>query len=106
MQQTVMSTPNKPSTQTAQPNVRQNISEDIMRLCDDLSRTAHEMRMKSKGASAEVRSTASALEREVKRFRQQVKDAAAETQDDLKQVGEDLRIRFQKLANQIVMPHS
>ena len=62
--------------------------------------------MKSKGARAEVQSTVRALEHETKRFRDKVANAAEETRDDLKQVGEDLRIRFQKLANQIVMPSS
>jgi hypothetical protein len=104
MQQNMNSTAIEPNTQAVQPTVRHNFNEEVGRLRDDLMRTAHELRMKSKGASAEVQSTLSALEREAKRFSDEVANAAEETGEDLKQVGDDLRIRFQKLANQIVMP--
>lgn len=104
MQQNMNSTPLKPNTQAAKPTVRHNVGEELGRLRDDLMRTAHELRMKSKSASAEVLSTLSALEREAERFSDEVATAAKETGEDLKQVGDDLRIRFQKLANQIVMP--
>lgn len=92
--------------QSSQPNVRENVAGELRRLRDDLWRIAEDVRMKAKGASAEVESTRRALEREVERFSDEVKDAAENTRGDLKEVGEDLRTRFRKLANQIVMPAS
>lgn len=90
----------KPST----PSVRENVTEELTRLRDELSRTAHELRMKSKGASAEVQDTRKMLEREAKRFGAEVEEAVERTQEDLIQAGKDLRMRFQKLANEIVLP--
>ncbi len=90
----------------SKPTVRENVTEELTRLRDELSRTAHELRMKSKGASAEVQDTRKMLEREAKRFSAEVEEAVERTQDDLIQAGKDLRMRFQKLTNQIVTPPS
>lgn len=92
----------KPST----PTVPANVTEELTRLRDELSRAAHELRMKSKGASAEVQDTRRMLEREAQRFSAEVEEAVERTQEDLLQAGQDLRMRFQKLANQIVLPPS
>ena len=46
------------------------------------------------------------LEREAKRFSAEVEEAVERTQEDLIEAGKDLRMRFQKLRNQIVMPPS
>ena len=51
-----------------EPTVRENVQEELLRLRDDLYRIAHDVRMKSKGASAEIQDTRRMLEREVKRF--------------------------------------
>lgn len=89
---------------STEPTVRENVQEELMRLRDDLYRIAHDVRMKSKGASAEVQDTRRMLEREVKRFGAEVGQALDRTQQDLMQLGDDLRMRYQKLANQIVFP--
>jgi phosphoglycerate-specific signal transduction histidine kinase len=90
----------------SQPSVGENVSEELTRLRDELSRTAHSLRMKSKGASAEVQDTRRMLEREAKRFSAEVGEAVERTQEDLIQAGKDLRMRFQKVASQIVLPPS
>ncbi len=84
--------------------VRKNVEEELIRLRDDLYRIAKDVRMKSKGASAEIQHTRRMLEREVKRFAAEVEQAVDRTQQDLVQLGDDLRMRYQKLANQIVFP--
>jgi light-regulated signal transduction histidine kinase (bacteriophytochrome) len=91
---------NKPS----KPTVRENVTEELHRLRTQLSRTAHEIRMKSKGAGAEVKDTLTMLEREAKRFSAEVDEAVERTQEDLIRAGKDLQTRFEKLANQIAMP--
>lgn len=106
MQENANTASNLAPTAVDQPIVRENVAEELSQLRNDLWRVAHEVRMKSKGASAEVKSSRAALEREVERFSEQVKGAAEEAQEDLKQIGEDLRMRLQKLVNQIVMPPS
>ena len=88
----------------SEPTVRENVSEELARLRDELSRTAHEMRMKTKGASAAVQDTRRMLEREAQRFSAEVEEAVERTQEDLMRAGKDLRMRFQKLANHIVRP--
>lgn len=95
---------NDPKSESSEPTVRANVAEELKRLRDELSRTAHEIRMKTKGASAEVQDTRRMLEREVKRFGAEVEEAAERTQEDLLKVGKDLRKRFDKLANEIVLP--
>jgi hypothetical protein len=87
-----------------EPTVRENVQEELLRLRDDLYRIAHDVRMKSKGASAEIQDTRRMLEREVKRFGAEVGQAIDRTQQDLVQLGDDLRLRYQKLANQIAFP--
>lgn len=91
-------------TRSSKATVRENVTEELHRLRDELSRTAHEIRMQSKGASAEVQDTRRMLEREAKRFSAEVEEAIERTQADLLRAGKDLQMRFQKLANQIVMP--
>jgi hypothetical protein len=44
------------------------------------------------------------LEREAKRFSAEVEEAVQRTQEDLLEAGKNLRMRFQKLANQVVLP--
>ena len=95
----------KSSVQERKP-VGENVVKELKDLRDELSRTAHEIRMKSKGASAEVRDTGRDLEREVQRFSAQVDSAAKDTAEYLRRVGKDLRARFQQLASQIVGPAS
>ena len=90
--------------ETSEPTVRKNVSEELNRLRDELARTAHDIRMKSKGASAEVQDTRRMLEREATRFSAEVEEAVERTQEDLLEAGKDLRIRFRTLANQIVLP--
>lgn len=89
-----------------QPSVQQDLEEQLIQLRDELSRTAHELRMKSKGSSAEVHDTLKMLDREAKRFRAEVEEAVERTQRDLIDFGEVLQMRLQKLANQIAMPPS
>lgn len=57
--------------------------------------------MKSKGASDEIQNTREVLEKEVKRFSDEVQSAAGNTRSDLEKVGRDLQARLQRLANQI-----
>lgn len=104
MQENINATSKQNEVKSNPPTVGQNVAEELSRLRDDLWRMASAVQMKAKGASAEVQSTRQALQREVERFSEQVKDAADDTREDLKQTGEDLRMRFQKLANQIVLP--
>ncbi len=96
-----------PQTQdrsAGEQSVRENVQDELIRLRTDLYRIAHEVRMKSKGASAEVQDTRRMLEREVKRFGAEVGQAVERTQQDLIRFGDDLRLRYQKLANQIALP--
>jgi len=102
MQETMHSNPSSPSPQP----VGKKVANDLNDLRDELSRTAHEIRMKSKGASAEIQNTGRELEQEVQRFSAQVDAAAKDTAEDLRRVGKDLRDRFQKLAAQIIGPSS
>lgn len=107
MQEDVNMTRNQPETDNGshtQQTVRENVQEELIRLRDDLYRIAHDVRMKSKGASAEIQDTRRMLEREVKRFGAEVGQAIDRTQQDLVELGEDLRMRYQKLTNQIVFP--
>lgn len=104
MQQNGNTAKHRTQSKGTRPGGREIVARKASHLRDNLWRLAHEVRMKSKGASAEVKSTRVALEREVERFSEQVKSAAEEPYDDLQQQAEDLRMRFQKLANQIVMP--
>ena len=101
MQETMNTQVTTQHANPSEPTVRAKVSEELTRLRDELSRTAHEMRMKTKDASAEVQETRKNLEQEVKRFSAEVDQAVERTQDDLVQVGKDLRARFQKLAHQI-----
>jgi predicted translin family RNA/ssDNA-binding protein len=87
-----------------EPRVRGNAQEDLVRLRDELYRLAHDVRMKSKGAGAEVQDTQRMLESEVLRFGAEIDQAVEKTQDQLRRLGDDLRARYQKLANQIALP--
>ena len=87
-----------------QTNGHAEAQEELIQLRNDLSRIAQDVRMKSKGASAEIQHTRRMLEREVKRFSAEVGQAVDRTQHDLMQLGNDLRMRYQKLTNQIVLP--
>jgi len=93
------------SSQTRKP-VGESVAKELKDLRDELTRTAHDIRMKSKGASEEVRNTGRELEREVQRFSARVDAAAKDTAEDLRRVGKDLRARFQQLTNEIVGPSS
>ena len=90
----------------SEPSVRENLTEEVNRLRDELSRTVHDIRMMSKGASAEVQDTLRMLEREAKRFSAEAEEAVERTQEDLVQAGKDLQMRFQTLANHIAMPRN
>jgi gas vesicle protein len=98
----IQSTPK--GRETSQPTVRKNVTEELDRLRDELARTAHDIRLKSKDASAEVQDTRRMLEREAKRFSAEVEEAVQRTQEDLLEAGKDLRVRFQKLAKEIGLP--
>jgi ketosteroid isomerase-like protein len=89
-----------------EPTVRKNVQEELMRLRVDLNRIAHEIRMKSKNASAEIQDTRQVLERELRRFGTEVDQAIDRTREDLVEAGKDLRMRFTKLAHQIAFPAS
>ena len=93
--------PTHDRTESAQPTVGENVADELSRLRDRLSRLAQEVRMKSKGASDEIQNTREVLEKEVKRFSDEVQSAAGDTRDDLQEVGQDLQARLQGLANQI-----
>ena len=84
--------------------VGENVQEELMRLRDDLHRVAHDVRMKTKGAGAEIQDTRRMLEREAKRFSAEVEEAVDRTQADLLEAGKALRTRFEKLANKIAFP--
>lgn len=83
-----------------QRSVRENVSEELVQLRDDLSRIAHDMRMKTKDASDEIKDTQRKLEREAKRFGEEIERAVDRTQEDLVKVGRDLRRRYEKLADE------
>ncbi|MDH3653636.1 MAG: hypothetical protein OEN21_05160 [Myxococcales bacterium] len=104
MQETmnVQSTTN--DREPSEPTVRETVTDELTRLRDELSRTAHEIRMKSKGASAEAQDTRRMLEREAKRFSAEVEEAVERTQEDLVEAGKDLQMRFQELAKQLAHP--
>jgi len=93
---------NEKQASTQPQTVRENVTDELSRLRDNLTRIAHDVRMKSKGASAEVKATRDKLEKEVERFSADVEKAADETKKDLMRVGQDLQMRFEKLANQVV----
>jgi hypothetical protein len=86
--------------------MHENVQEELVRLRVDLNRIAHDIRMKSKGASAEIQQTRRILERELRRFGAEVDQLIDRTREDLVEVGKDLRMRFTKLAHQIAFPAS
>lgn len=106
MQETTNTQTTNRQDKSSEPTVRENVKEELTRLRDQLSRTAHEMRMKTKNAGDEILETRDRLEQEVKRFNAEVDQAVEDTQADLVETGKELRMRFQKLANQIVLPPS
>ncbi len=83
-----------------------SISSELSAMRDELERIAHDVRMKSKGASAEVQDRRRVIEREIKRFSAEISVAADETRQDLKETGEALRMRLHELANQLALPSS
>jgi len=85
---------------TDQRTVRENVSEELVQLRAELSRIAHDMRMKTKDASVEIKDTQRMLEREAKRFAEEVEHAVDRTQEDLVELGRDLRRRYENLAEQ------
>jgi hypothetical protein len=91
------------STQT-EPTVAQNVTTELTNLRNEMQRMIDDLRTKTKGASAEAQHSLDALDQEVKRFASDVADAANETRSDLRKVGMDLRMRVQKLANQVALP--
>jgi ElaB/YqjD/DUF883 family membrane-anchored ribosome-binding protein len=104
MQETMNTQATTQHAKPSEPSVRAKVSEELTSLRDELSRTAHEMRTKTKDASAEIQETRKSLEQEVKRFSAEVDQAVERTREDLVKVGKDLRTRFQKLADQIALP--
>jgi ElaB/YqjD/DUF883 family membrane-anchored ribosome-binding protein len=106
MEGTMTNQTNTNDRKASKPSVRENVTEELHRLRDELSRTAEQIRMKTKDASAEVQDTRRMLEREAQRFSAEVEEAVDRTQEDLVQAGRDLRKRFQKLADEIVAPAS
>lgn len=87
-----------------QPTVAQNVAGELSSLRIEMERMINDLKMKTKSSSAEARHTLEALDVEVKRFASDVVDVAEDTHDDLRKVGMDLRMRIQKLANQVVLP--
>lgn len=85
-------------------SVGENVQKELMSLRSELERIAHDLRMKSKGASAEIQDTRRMLEREAKRFGAEVEEAVDRTQRDLIESGRALRVRFQQLADEIALP--
>jgi hypothetical protein len=92
------------NTTQNESNVRQNVSSELSKLRTEMERMVEDLRMKSKTASAEAQNTVEALDAEVKRFAGDIADAADDTRDDLRKVGRDLRMRIQKLTNQVKLP--
>jgi hypothetical protein len=99
--QTPTTTSTTNDRKASNPSVRDNVTAELQRLRDELSRTVEEIRMKTKDASAEVQDTRKMLEREAERFGAEVEEAVDRTQEDLVRAGQDLRKRFQKLASEI-----
>ncbi len=86
------------------PTVATNVTSAVKALRIELDRMIQDLRVKTKGASAEARHTLDVLDEEVKRFGGEVANASEETRADLEKVGADLRARVQKLVNQIALP--
>lgn len=108
MSQQINITREQPSigNQGPESTVRENVQDEFVRLREELNRIAHEIRMKSKGAGAEIQDTRQMLEREAKRFGAEVDEAVDRTREDLARTGRDLMTRFQTLANEIALPSS
>jgi len=106
MQEQQQSDADHPSAKPSNDTMARNIASELSDLRNELERVAHDVRMKSKGAGAEVQDTRRALEEEIKRFSADIAVAADQTRQDLKRTGKDLHSRLQKLANQIVLPPS
>ena len=77
---------------------------DLASLRNDIERAVEDLRMKTKGASSEAQHLLESLEVEVKRFAQDVVDVADDSREQLRDAGIDLRMRLQKLANQVALP--
>lgn len=86
-----------------QPTVALNLPAPLSDLRIEIDRMVADLRVKTKGASAEARHTLEALDIEAKRFADELTAATEETCDDLRKVGMDLRMRIQKLANQVAL---
>ena len=69
-----------------------------------MERMIDDLKTKTKSSSAEIQHTLEALDVEVKRFARDAAAAAEDTRADLRRVGIDLRMRVQKLANQVALP--
>ncbi len=95
---------NQNQSQKAGATVARNVTSAVADLRIELDRMIQDLRVKTKGASAEAQHTLEILDREVKRFGGEVANATSETRSDLEKVGQDLRARVQKLINQVALP--
>lgn len=99
-----MQNENRTQPRNTEPTVATNVTTAVTALRIELERMIQDLRVKTKGASAEARHTLDVLDEEVKRFGGEVAEATAETRADLEKVGADLRARVQKLINQVALP--
>jgi len=106
MEQAMTTKPKTDPRTSSEPHRRHDLGDQLIQLRDELARRAHDLRMKSKGSSADVHDTRRMLEREAKRFSVEVEEAVERTQRDLISAGKALQVRFRKLANEIAMPPS
>lgn len=76
----------------------------LMDLRIELQRMVENLRMHTKRASAEAQHVFESLDEQVKKFACDVVSAAADRREELKDAGYELRMRVQKLANQLWIP--
>ena len=105
-QQHAQNTVHDSTANRSERTVADNISSELSAMRDELERVAHDVRMKSKGAGAELQERRRTIEREIKRFSAELSVAADETRQDLKAAGQALRTRLHQLANEIALPSS
>ncbi len=86
------------------PQVADGVAEELGELRVQLSRMAEDLKLKGRNASSEIQDMVVALEKDMHRFAAEVDQATQETREDVRQVGERLRARFQKLLTRIAMP--
>jgi hypothetical protein len=90
-----------PSSIGNEDSTRDQARQELTELRDELARMAKDLRMKTLGAGAEAQGTLSALETEYRRFATQVDLPAQERLENIRQLGERLKRRFEKLHHQL-----